>query len=49
NTKDNEHVEVHEISGFMSDSVMGADGIPYTIAQDLPHGAYGIDIKKYYF
>jgi len=24
NTQDNEHVEVHEISGFMSDSVMGA-------------------------
>ena len=24
NTQDNEHVEVHEISGFMSGSVMGA-------------------------
>jgi len=24
NTQDNEHVEIHEISGFMSDSVMGA-------------------------
>jgi len=24
NTQDNEHVEVHEISGFMSDSVIGA-------------------------
>ena len=24
NTQDNEHVEVHEISGFMSDNVMGA-------------------------
>ena len=26
----------------------GPDGNPYTIAQDLPHGSYGIDIKKYY-
>ena len=26
----------------------GPNGVPYTITQDLPHGAYGIDIKKYY-
>lgn len=26
----------------------GPDGSPYTIIQDLPHGAYGVDIKKYY-
>ena len=26
----------------------GPDGNPYTIVQDLPHGAYGIDINKYY-
>lgn len=24
------------------------DGVPYTIIQDLPHGAYDVDIKKYY-
>lgn len=26
----------------------GPDGIPYTIARDLPTAAYGIDVKKYY-
>ncbi len=26
----------------------GPDGVPYTIAQDLPLGAYGVDVKKYY-
>lgn len=26
----------------------GPDGIPYTIARDLPIAAYGIDVKKYY-
>ncbi|WP_090699327.1 HD-GYP domain-containing protein [Nitrosomonas aestuarii] len=26
----------------------GPDGAPYTITQDLPCGAYGVDVKKYY-
>ncbi|MBK6896201.1 MAG: relaxase [Alphaproteobacteria bacterium] len=42
NTQDNDHVEVHEISGFVSDTVQGA-------FQEIKASAYGTKCRQYMF
>ena len=41
-TEENEHVEIHEVSGFISDSVMGAMNEAYAAAR-------GTKCKQYLF
>ncbi|MEO0062747.1 MAG: hypothetical protein RLZZ08_1307, partial [Pseudomonadota bacterium] len=54
-TEENEHVEIHEVSGFISDTVMGAMNEAYTLEAELgitPNGIaepdfQGWEVKQY--
>ena len=45
-TEENEHVEIHEVSGFISDTVMGAMNEAYALARGTKCQQYLFSIVR---